>query len=426
LDVRPRPRRSRPGPLAVRPLTDASSYEPFTRQNLEFGPIFGFAGAGGGGFVGQLFAAASDRMKDHQFLLTVSVYGSFDLTDGYLLYINDKSRLTWGGGLFQSLRFRVDQTFADDPIASRAYFTSGERFFGVLGSLRYPLSTFFYLQGDLSVGGTKYFLDDFTEFRLLFPDRNDAGEALLAEWNARNQDIRFQTEVSGQVGFDSLKYHYATGPLAGSSALLETTVGVQPFNDEAYSNIRLDAERYFPIYGRTHFFVRAGAGTTLGGRYARSYYLSSFDTLRGVNFGDERWLLGRHFVYSTLELQLPLNDIIRVAFLSDLEAIAGFDAGGVGAGSRDLWNHRVVDGVIGLNVALGPLLMRLHFARPFDVGAAAGKPDSGWVTNFSLGIAGLNGFFDQANTGAKNNASVRPSSPALMPANMGGYTSPRH
>ncbi|WP_163779365.1 PD40 domain-containing protein [Myxococcus vastator] len=425
LDVPAEPPPEPPNPLAVRPLTDATNYEPFTRQNLEFGPFFGFAGAGGGGFVGQLFAAASDRMKDHQFLLTLAVYGSFDLTDGYLLYVNDKSRTTWGGGLFQSLRFRVDRTFEGEEGAQNAFFTSGERFFGALGSARYPLSTFLFVQGDLAIGGTRYFLDDYTEFELFFPERNAANRELLTEWNSRNRSIRFQTELSGQIGYDSLKYHYATGPLSGSAAMLETTVGVQPFDNQAYGNVRVDAERYFPIYGRANIFIRGGLGTTLGGQYARSYFLSSFDTLRGVNFGDIQWLLGRHYVYSTLEAQLPLNDIIRVAFLSDLEAIAAIDAGGVGEGRDDLWNHRVVNGVVGFNLALGPLLLRLHFARPFDVGAAAGQPDPGWVTNFSLGIAGLNGFFDQANTGKSVGPAPTPMSPALMPSLGGGYTAPR-
>ncbi|MBU8895020.1 tolB protein precursor protein [Corallococcus sp. H22C18031201] len=407
-----------PGPLAIRPLTDAQQYRPFARQNLEFGPIFGFAGAGGGGFVGQVFASATDRLRNHQMILTLAVYGSFELTDGLLLYVNDEKRATWGGGLFQSLRFRVDQTFKD--VNKDLFFTSAERYFGVLGSYRYPLSTFLYIQGDLSLGGTKYFLDDPVEFYLAFPERNEANQALLGEWRAKNQAIRFQTELSGRLGYDSIKYHYATGPLSGSSVLMEATVGVQPFNDEAYSNVRLDAERYFPIYGRTNVFARLGTGTTLGGRYARSYYLSSFDTLRGVNFGDERWLLGRHFVYSTVEMQLPLNDIIRVAFLSDLEAIVAMDTGGVGDGAKDLWDHRVLNAVVGFNVSLGPLLLRLHFARPFDIKAAAGKPDPGWVTNFSLGIAGLNGFFDQRDTGRQ----APPPNRAALPALGGGYLTP--
>jgi hypothetical protein len=154
---------------------------------------------------------------------------------------------------------------------------------------------------------------------------------------------------------------------------------------------------------------RLAGGTAFGGQYARSYFLSSFDTLRGVNFGDDNWLLGRNFAYSTLELQVPLNDIIRVAFLSDLEAIAAVDVGGVGNDADRLWARRTLDWVLGVNIALGPLLMRLHFARPVDIGA--GKPDPGWVTNFSIGLAGLPGFFDQR-------GDVRP--PSFTPPGMTG------
>jgi hypothetical protein len=380
-----------PPPLAFMPLTSAEQYRPFAGKNIEFGPIFGFAGAGSGGFYGQVFAMASDKLKNHAMLLSVAAYGSFKLTDGVLLYVNQEGRTVWGAGLFQSLRFRLDES-------QGVSFFSGERYYGALGSIRYPLSSFLYLQGELTAGGTSYFIDSYTAFRLENPkfiDVNLAGQNLYRPWLAANDQSRFQTEVTGQVGYNTIRYHYATGPLSGSSALLEGSVGAQPFNDEVYSNLRLDLERYFQIYGRSNIFIRAAGGTTFGGRYARSYFLSSFDTLRGVNFGDETWLLGRHFAYSTLELQVPLNELIRVAFLSDLEAIAGVDVGGVGNTGRRMWDHRTLDFAMGFNIGLGPLLMRLHFARPVDIGAAAGKPDPGWVTNFSIGIAGLNGFFDR-------------------------------
>lgn len=394
-----------PTPLAFMPLTGAENYRPFAKQNIEVGPIFGFAGAGSGGFYGQVFAMASDRMKNHAMLLNMAIYGSFKLTDGVLLYVNQEKRTVWGVGLFQSLRFRLDESFA----SQNTTFFSGERYYGAIGSLRYPLSTFLYLQGELTAGGTSYFIDSYTAFRLENPTFNLAGQNLYRPWLEANDKSRFQTELTGQIGYNTIRYHYATGPLSGSSALLEAAVGAQPFNSEAYSNIRLDLERYFPIYGRSNIFIRAAGGSTFGGKYARSYFLSSFDTLRGVNFGDEEWLLGRNFAYSTLELQVPLNDIIRVAFLSDLEAIAGVDVGGVGNTTRRLWDRRTLDFALGFNLSLGPLLMRLHFARPVDIGAAAGKPDDGWVTNFSIGIAGLNGFFDR-----KGEGDVRPS-PGLPP-----------
>ncbi|MDY7225558.1 tolB protein precursor protein [Hyalangium rubrum] len=379
-----------PSPLALRPLTDSEDYRPFARQNIEVGPIFGLAGAGSGGFFGQVFAMASDKMRDHAMVLNLAVYGSFELSDGVLLYVNQEHRSTWGTGLFQSLRFRIDDSFLSEGVT----FFSGERYFGAVGSLRYPFNSFVYLQGDLTLGGASYFLGSDTAFRLNNPSFNNAGRDLYTPWIDANDDVRFQAELTGQLGYNDIRYHYATGPLSGSSALLEATVGTQPFNDEAYTNLRLDLERYFPIYGRANIFVRAAGGTAFGGRYARSYFLSSFDTLRGVNFGDEDWLLGRNFVYSTIELQVPLNDLIRVAFLSDLEAIAGVDAGGVGNTADRLWARRTLDLVAGFNIALGPLLMRLHFARPMDIGNRNGKPDDGWVTNFSIGLAGLNGFFD--------------------------------
>ncbi len=410
LNVESLPPADPPVAMAQRALTDATPYRPFAWENLELGPVMGFAGAGGGFFVGQVFAAASDRLRDHAMLLNLAVYGSFDLTDGYLLYLNQEKRTTWGFGLFQSLRFRVDETFGGN---APFLFSSGERFYGALGSLRYPLNTFFFLQGDLSIGGTSYFLDDFTEF-VLYTDEN---RDFYSPWREANRGSRFQSEASVQLGYNTLRYHYLTGPLTGSSAMLETTVAVQPFHDEVFGNVRLDAEHYFPIIGRTNLGLRAAAGTTFGGRFARSYFLYTFDTLRGVNFGDVNWLLGRNFFFSTAELQIPFNDIIRVAFLSDVEGIIGLDFGGVGNTARGMWDKRVLDFALGVNVMLGPMMLRLHFARPLGVGSPFGKPDPDWVTNFSLGFAGMPGFFD-----TKGETQPRR---VTAPAGFGAYTSPR-
>jgi outer membrane protein assembly factor BamA len=138
--------------------------------------------------------------------------------------------------------------------------------------------------------------------------------------------------------------------------------------------------------------LRGGAGTSFGGRFSQSFYLSSFDTLRGVPFGNEQWLLGQHYLYSTLELRVPLDALIRIAFLNTLMGVAGFDVGGVGSSARELWNRRVLDAAVGINVGLGPILLRLHFAYPFDINAPAGRPADRWVTQFSIGLAGLEGY----------------------------------
>ncbi len=51
------------------------------------------------------------------------------------------------------------------------------------------------------------------------------------------------------------------------------------------------------------------------------------------------------------------------------------------------WDVRSLTGVLGVNVVFGPLLLRLHFGHPFDVGgqpSEAQKAGTRWVTNFTL------------------------------------------
>lgn len=400
LPAEPQPKAEPPAALAIRPLDDAQKYRPFALENVDLGPIIGFAGGGSEGIVGQLFGSATDKLRGHGVLLALAVYGRFDLTDGLLLYVNQERRLQWGAGIFQQLRLRFDRTFeAGDQ---GFIFTSGERFYGATVSARYPLSTFTYVGADVSLGGVSYFLDPYTAFNLYIPSFNPVGRDLYTPWLEANRKARAQAEMSLSAGYNTLRWASLTSPTTGSAALLELSGGVQPFNSEVFSNVRLDAERYFPIIGRLRLMTRLGVGGTFGGRYARPYFLSSWDTLRGVNFGDERFLLGNHYLYSTAELKVPLDALVRVAFLSDIEAVAGFDAGGVGRSARDTWNGRVVNAALGVNFGLGPLIFRLHFARPFDVGAERGLPverEGQWVTNFSLGLAGYGAFFDQKDDG---------------------------
>lgn len=379
-------------------LSKAVPYEAYNRKNWQLGPIFGVMGGGSGGIVGQLMASAHDQLGNHGLVLGLAVYGSFDLTDGQLLYINQEKRLTYGTGLFQSLRYREDKTFEGDVDLPFTFF-SGERFFGALGSVRYPINRFVHVQTELAVGGVNYFLLDQEQTLLEFPQFNGTGLDLYDRWQAANNGTRFQTELTVRFGVDTLRHHYATGPVSGNSLLLEGSIALQPAaSQEVFGYGRLDASRYFSLVGRSNFFLRVGAGASTSGRFTREFFLSSYDTLRGVPFGDTRRLLGGNFLYSTAEVQFPLNSLLRIFFLSDIEGIAGLDFGGVGDDAGDLWDKRVLDGVLGVNFGMGPLSFRLHFAKNFDIGAEAGTPvpTSDWVTNFSIGIAGLSGFgFDR-------------------------------
>ena len=375
--------------LPSRALPGAEAYAPFAAENWEMGSIFGFFGAGVGGIFGQLQASASDRLRNQGLLTSLFIFGSLDLTDGYLFYVNQEGRATWGAGLFQSILFREDTTIPALPYS----LISTERFFGAQGTWRYPLDTFRHVQADLSLGAVQYFLTPERRLLLSSPHLNLTGRDLLPFWDAQNSGLRPQAEASLRFGYDTIRYHPGTGPLSGASFMLEVRAASQPLHGEIWGNARADGELYFPISGRANFFLRGSAGTVFGGRLARQFYLSSFDTLRGVPFGDTAFLLGNHYFFSTAELQIPMNSIIRVILFSDLEAVLAVDFGGVGEDLEGLWAKRVLDLVVGANLAMGPLVFRLHFAKPVDiggdpraVGVSRDLPNQGdWVTNFSLG-----------------------------------------
>ena len=131
------------------------------------------------------------------------------------------------------------------------------------------------------------------------------------------------------MGIDTTRFHPKTGPVAGSTWLLEGTLGVQPFDDQRYGSVRLDAQQYLPLplISGGNLALRGSVATSGLGDYARGYWLSSYDTLRAYSWGDPA-LLGRHYWFANAELQVPLDAVLRTALASSIEGVAGLDFGG--------------------------------------------------------------------------------------------------
>lgn len=359
-------------------LPSGNKYNAASIQNWELNQGMGVLGFTGDGFYGQLFASASDRLRNHVLTLDFIALGDFERTDGALTYINQNNRLIWGASLFQDFQLRIDETFANPELQN---FISYERFYGGRGLLRYPFNRFSYLQFALAAGGVSYFLPDGP--RNYLQDESASDASLVDQWQTANDSPRPQVEAEVSLGYDTIQYQRQTGPLSGESLLLSATGDYQPFQGETFGRVRLDAEKYVPIYDRINLFFRLGAGSSFGGRLARQYFLASYYTLRGVPFGQPSYLLGRNFAFTTAEVQFPLNFLVRVPFL-DIEGIVGADFGGVGASYPGAWDNRVLDAVAGVNFGLGPVVFRVHFAKPFDIGAPV--PNNGDVVpNLSLG-----------------------------------------
>lgn len=359
-------------PLPRHSLSEASDYQPFAARNWEMGQTFALLGGGFGGIAGQVVTSAHDQLRNHSVNMNLFINGSFEYSDGQLFYTNSEGRWIWGSGIFQSIGVRSERT------PDKVRFSSIERFSGVAGILRYPFSRFFYTQGQLSTGPLDRGLTDWTEDAL----KQQYG-SFVKDWKRENADTDFQTELGLGLGYNSLRYHPFTGPYSGSSLLLQGVVDYLHKEDYFRSRIRLDGEHFVPLSDWTNLFFRIGAGRSFSARRTRDYYLSSTYTLRPVPTAQERFLLGRQFLFSTTELQFPLQSLIRVP-LFNLEGVLGMDFGGAGDSWKEMWNYRVLGAITGVNFTLRPLVLRLHFAKPIPIGAEAIPNDGDWVSHFSL------------------------------------------
>jgi hypothetical protein len=379
----PAPARAGPAePIERLEIEEVAAYEPFSLDNWSVGPIFGLFGASTQGVFGQGIAVASDRLRDHALILQIQAFGEWDLIDGDLFYTNARRRTLWGGGIFQEVAFRLDTTFDEEP--DGFLFTSAERFAGARTVLRYPFDRFRFVQVGLASGVVSRFLIDPWDEILASPEANPLGRDLVPEWDDEFGGLAFRTEATLSFGYNTLRFHPLAGPISGSSALISGTGTTEPGGIGNYARTRLDGEYYIPVRGAAHVMTRAGFGQIFGSEDARSYFVSSLEALRSVPFGDEDILLGRSYGFSTAELRVPLA---RFGIL-DLEGIAGADFGGIGDDPQGIWDNRILNAVTGLNFGLGLIVLRLHFAYPFDVGGIL--PNDGDLNvNFSLAFRQL-------------------------------------
>jgi outer membrane protein assembly factor BamA len=346
-------------------------------------------------------------LRDHVVFLDLSVYGSFDYTQGLALYENRSRRLGWSAGAFHFVQQNLDQLDRDVQYLQRD--------FGIVGALRYPLDRFRRLELELILGGVqRYCATDFSSDDPAFSVTScngitEDGSSVYVNtdgWRDRNAGVAFNIQPAVRFGYDTIRYDFATGPVAGRSFLLELGGGYLPGREAIHGFSRIDAQQYFQLSGRANLGLRAAAGTTFSPNeqsrlWSRTWWLTSADNLRGFYPLDFENLTGLHYYVANLELQVPLDPIVRLVIFDYIEGIAALDFGGVfdrwstrTSGEvaaplveRGAWDSRTLTGVLGVNVLFGPLLLRVHFGHPFDIGGVetpAMRSGDSWVTNVTL------------------------------------------
>ncbi|GAO03074.1 hypothetical protein [Anaeromyxobacter sp. PSR-1] len=361
---------------------------------------FVYGGGAGSNVAGRAAVLFSDLLRDHVLFVDLSIYGSFDYTQAMVLYENRARRLNWALGGFHFVQQQIDRLDYN-----LAYY---QRDFGVVGALRYPLDRFRRLELELTVGGVqRYCLTDFSGAGFLVCKGIQLQGGVYrdtADWERQNGGVNFTVNPAVRYGFDTIRYDAFTGPLAGTSLLLELGGGYLPGRSAVHGSARLDAQKYWQLVGRSNFSFRFAGGTTFApsGKsevWQRSFWLTSGDNLRGFSPFDLAYLIGQHYYVVNAELQFPLDPLIRLLIFDYLEGVAALDFGSVFNRFEDrvdaagtilepgAWESRTLTGVLGVNVLFGPLLLRVHFGHPFDIGGIktpAMQEGTKWVTNVTL------------------------------------------
>ncbi len=370
------PGNSTPQSFPRKSLDSAERYR--SNKISDWRPDAGFFGLSTGQ-VGALYLAFSDRMRDQSLLVDVSILGDIEFTEANIFYINRKRRMSWGIGIMHNLRIRQDNDPASAELSSGipAYL---ERDFGAYGILRYPFDRFTHVQLGLGLVGVHRF-----RYNALDPEA-------IAIWNERSGGLDAQFDLSLSGGYDTVGYHYATGPLNGTSLYGKIDYSYIATEAKSVMSARGDFQQYFRIWKGINLMSRAAFGTSFGDlRFRPQYFISSYDNLRSFPFGASA-LLDNHFAITNLELQIPLASFIQKPAIFQLfEGVIALDAGSIfDELDRDIfWENRTVAFVLGTNLLLGPFVLRLHFAKPLDIGGILPQQGTGWQTNFSMRYAFL-------------------------------------
>jgi hypothetical protein len=373
---------------------------------------FVYGGGAAGAIAGRAAVLFSDTLRDHVFFIDVSVLGSFDYTEALALYEDRSERRGWVLGGYHFVQQNVDRF---DPAI--VYL---QRDVGILGAYRYPLDRFRRVELELSVGAVQRYCPADTGPRLITDPLPAACDGIVvshgfypdtATWRADNDGFNFTASPTLRFGYDTIRYDYLTGPVAGHSATFELGGGVIPGRHAVHGFTRFDLQQYVQLGRRANIGFRFAAGSSFApnlqsATWERSWWISAPDNLRGYSQFDYYDVIGRNYYVANAELQVPMDGVLRLFIFDYVEAIAALDFGGVfdrwqtvpnavrdplthGLTRAEIgwWDARTLTGVLGVNVLFGPLLLRVHFGHPWDIGGfvtPALAAHDAWVTNVTL------------------------------------------
>lgn len=350
-----------PETLKIHPLSVGVAYRPLENFSLDWAvtQVYytdPYTSAGGVVYLG-----ASDVLGNHQLLLGLQAYYSFDqalrdiyfhLQYEYLARPEDYTLIytQYLELLFQGYALANGQWVPYIALAQQRV---------LLGEVRYPLSQFqrFELGGGLE-WPTYYGLIQIPQ-GIYLVDQKDF-------WN-----------LFGIVGWvwDNVVYSYETlGPLDGSRARILAMSTAIPSLERSggyrsYWSALGDFRLYWKLTPRMLFALR-GVAATAGGRDAWPYALGGPSTVRGYDYAS---IVGLSVAYANVEFRFPFIRRIQMdllpLFLGNVRGVFFADGGAAGNSFQTITlDHLYFSAGVGMRMSLGSLfLLKLDVARPFKI-----------------------------------------------------------
>ncbi len=384
LDLDEHPAKSQPGPLPPpRPIprepipAPAPRYDPLSPKNWRLKS--GMA-AVGTATVGEGALLFGDVMNDRNLVLQLAMFGAPELTDAVAFYVDRSGRDAWGFGPFHTFTERRDPNAPG--FGSDVFYL--EREFGVTAMWSHPFDTYSSIQAQVTVQG----VDREFQFPSVGPYLTEAVNVDgLRAWNAAHGGYDLEGLASLTYGYDTTRYRFPLGAVGGGSLVAEIGGGYLPLRNVPDDYVTFDAQAHLNLFDLAVLHLRLAGGASDGSVFGRQFYLSSYDNLRNYQIDDTEHLLGTAYAVSNLNLQVPLDSVLHLPLFSNIDGILGMDFGGVAMSVHDLWPDRSLAWVVGVDLGLGPFVLRFEFARPIDIGGV--QQPAEWVPNISLQYAYL-------------------------------------
>lgn len=273
--------------------------------------------------------------------------GQADLGEFVVAYLNRSRRLGLGGSAFLTNGLQLEHP--DDDNGDIDTFLLQR--FGASFDTEYPLSRYVRLTASVAP-------QQLRAYRFSNP-----GGAFAQKYRMST----FAVEARTGFAFDTTRLSLF-GPVRGQSWVVSAEGTMTGGKVDPFGDVTTDYQIFYPFisnYERWIANLRVAGGTSAGGAFHEQFYVPAAYNLRTLSEGSLE-LFGEHYYLGQLETQFPLSPVWGNALY--FQGVVGADLGAVSFRVNEAWSERRAAWITGTNVGLGPVIVRFHFGRPFDVG----------------------------------------------------------